>query len=66
MDEISDDVLLSVILVEEIGTIACIIQTAGELRGTMSERLAMAYYELTNKDMTDYQIRLKDEDDLES
>lgn len=45
-----DTLLLESILSQEIGTIACIIQAASELEGTMHERLSKAYYELTNQD----------------
>lgn len=46
----TDDVLLEAILAEEIGTIANIVQAALENEGTLSERLAKGYYELTNRD----------------
>ncbi len=45
-----DTLLLKTILVEEIGTIANIIQAASELEGTMTLRLSVAYYECTNQD----------------
>lgn len=45
-----DTVLLEVILAEETGTIANIIQAASELEGSLYERLSAGYYELTNKD----------------
>jgi hypothetical protein len=45
-----DDMLLTAILAEDVGTIANIVQAASELTGTMSERLAKGYYELTNRD----------------
>jgi hypothetical protein len=63
--QLDDTMLLQVILAEEIGTIANIIQAAAELEGSLHERLSAAYYELTNRDPaaeTDI-IRLTDDDD---
>lgn len=45
-----DEMLLAAILAEDTGTIANIVQAASELTGTLAERLAKGYYELTNRD----------------
>lgn len=45
-----DTTLLRAILACDTGTIANIVQAAAELPGTMSVRLSVAYYEITNRD----------------
>lgn len=46
-----DTTILKTILVQDIGTIANIVQAASEYsEGTMTARLSTAYYEVTNQD----------------
>lgn len=60
-----DTIVLKIILAQDVGTIANIVQAASELPGSMAARLAMGYYEITNTDpgAEDDVIRLPHDDD---